>query len=55
MDDVGCAPGPSVAGGLFRNGILPTPVVAEDVALSALGRQGSVDLSPFAPTRASRA
>jgi glycine oxidase len=40
-----------VAGGLFRNGILLAPVVAEIVAGFVLGKSATLDLSPFSPAR----
>lgn len=47
----GALPGLYQAGGLYRNGILLGPLVGELVADLARGRQPTIDLSPFTPTR----
>ena len=45
------APGVFHAGGLFRNGILLAPVVADEIALQVLGHQGAAAMAAFAPER----
>ena len=45
------APGVFHAGGLFRNGILLTPVVADEIALQVLGQQAIAEMAAFAPER----
>lgn len=44
-------PGLVHASGLFRNGILLAPVVADAVAAEASGDAAAIDLAPFAPMR----
>ena len=45
------APGVFHAGGLFRNGILLAPVVAEEIARQVLGHEPAALLAQFAPQR----
>ena len=48
-------PGFFHASGLYRNGILLAPVVADEIAAAVAGEEGSVDLTPFSPKRAALA
>jgi len=44
-------PGLFHASGLYRNGILLAPVIADEVAAAVSGEIGAFDFAPFAPTR----
>jgi glycine oxidase len=49
------APGIFLATGHFRNGILLAPITARIMADLVTGRQPAFDLSPFSPSRFTRA
>ena len=44
-------PGLFYATGHYRNGILLTPVTADAVSATVLGRPPPLDLAPFSPAR----